>query len=227
LALASRPHAAHIEAAEDRCRDFGRQNVPDLSMLRRLRHFLLTLAAVLFLIEAWLWDWTLALGRAAIRLLPWQAFKDAVARLILGLPPYGALALFVIPVFVVEPLKVFAVRAMAHGHILQGLLGLAALKFVGVGVFAFIFDLTRDKVLEIAWFARFYRWVLMWRDRAHAFIAPYKASVTARLAALKAQSRALLTQVLGEPSDAEGFIASLGRLRARIRRGVGAASRDQ
>ena len=195
-------------------------------MLHRPRNFLLTLAAVLFLIEAWLWDWTQALGRAAIRLLPWQAFKDAVARLILGLPPYGALALFVLPVFVVEPLKVFAVRAMAHGQMLQGLLGLVALKFVGLGVIAFIFDLTRDKVLEIGWFARFYRWVLLWRDRAHAFIAPYKAAVTARLAAIKAQARALVAQVFGEPAKEEGFIAALARLRARIRRRAGAVSSD-
>ena len=111
-------------------------------MLHRLKHFLLTVAALLFLIEAWLWDWTLVLGRAAIRLLPWQAFKDAVARLIESLPPYAALVFFIIPVFVVEPLKIVAVRAMAHGHMFKGLLALVALKFVGVGVFAFIFDLT-------------------------------------------------------------------------------------
>ncbi|MGO8738347.1 hypothetical protein [Rhodoblastus sp.] len=195
-------------------------------MLHRLKHFLLTVAAVLFLIEAWLWDWTLVLGRAVIRLLPWQAFKDAVARLIESLPPYAALVFFVIPVFVVEPLKIFAVRAMTHGHMFKGLLALVALKFVGVGVFAFIFDLTRDKVLEIGWFARFYRWVLMWRDKAHAFIAPYKAAVVARLAALKARSRALLAQIIGEHSQEEGFIASLGRIRARIRRRVGAAFHD-
>jgi hypothetical protein len=196
-------------------------------MPHRLKHFLLTLAAVLFLIEAWLWDWTQALGRALIGLLPWQAFKDAVARIIASLPAYGALTLFVLPIFVVEPLKVFAVRAMAHGHILKGLLGLAALKFVGVGVFAFIFDLTRDKVLEIAWFARFYRWVLMWRDKAHAFIAPYRAAVVARLAALKAQARGLLARTFGKSSGEENFVASLGRIRARIRRIVGAASPDQ
>ncbi len=196
-------------------------------MLHRLRNFLLTLAAVLFLIEAWLWDWTLALGRAAIRVLPWRAFKDAVARIIESLPPYGALTLFVLPVFVVEPLKVFAVGAMAHGHIFEGLLGLVALKFVGVGVFAFIFDLTRDKVLEIGWFARFYRWVLMWRDRAHAFIEPYKAAVAARLALIKARARALVTQALGESGKVEGFVGSLARLRARIRGRADAASPDQ
>ncbi len=190
-------------------------------MPHRLRNFLLTLAAIVFLIEAWLWDWTLALGRAVVALLPWQAFKDAVARMIASLPPYGALAFFVIPFFVVEPLKVFAVRAMAHGHWFKGLFGLAALKFVGVGVFAFVFDLTRDKVLEIGWFARFYRWVLMWRDKAHDFIAPYKAAVKARLAAIKAQATALVAAMFGDASGDDGLFAALGRLRARIRRSAG------
>lgn len=190
-------------------------------MSHRLKNFLLTLAAIFFLIEAWLWDWTLALGRAIVARLPWQAFKDAVARMIASLPPYGALAFFVIPFFVVEPLKVFAVRELAHGHWFKGLFGLAALKFLGVGVFAFIFDLTRDKVLEIGWFARFYRWVLMWRDKAHDFIAPYKAAVVARLAAIKAQATALVAAMFGDASGDDGFFAALGRLRARIRRSAG------
>lgn len=190
-------------------------------MPHRLRNFLLTLAAIVFLIEAWLWDWTQALGRAIVALLPWRAFKDAVARMIASLPPYGALAFFVIPFFVVEPLKVFAVRAIAHGYWFKGLFGLVALKFVGVGVFAFIFDLTRDKVLEIGWFARFYRWVLMWRDKAHDFIAPYKAAVAARLAAIKAQARAVVAEMFRESSGDDGFFAALRRVRARIRRGAG------
>jgi hypothetical protein len=189
-------------------------------MPHRLRNFLLTLAAILFLIEAWLWDWTQALGRAIVALLPWRPFKDAVARMIASMPPYGALAFFVVPFFVVEPLKVFAVGAMARGHVVKGLFGLVALKFVGVGVFAFIFDLTREKVLEIGWFARFYRWVLMWRDRAHDFIAPYKAAVMARLAAIRAQARELVDGMFGGASHGDGFFTALGRLRARIRRGA-------
>ncbi|MCI4680340.1 hypothetical protein K9U39_10315 [Rhodoblastus acidophilus] len=194
-------------------------------MPHRLKHALLTFAAIIFLIEAWLWDVMIALGRGFVRLLPWQAFKDAVARLIERLPPYGALLLFVIPVAVVEPLKVVAVRQMAHGHLFSGLLVLAALKFVGLGVFAFVFDLTRDKVLAIGWFARFYYWVLMWRERAHAFIAPYKAAVLARLAALRAEA-ARLGAAFGLPASRGGLIAMLGRVRARIRRSARTAPLD-
>ena len=87
----------------------------------------------------------------------------------------------------IEPLKVVAIREVAHGHLLRGVLAFIVLKFVGVGLVAFVFDLTRDKLLAIGWFARFYTWIILWRDRAHAFIAPYKAAVRARIAVLEAR----------------------------------------
>ncbi len=186
-------------------------------MPHRLKHALLTLAAIVFLIEAWLWDMTIALGRFAIGLLPWQAFKDAVVRLISGLPPYGALPLFVIPVAVIEPLKIFAIRALAHGHFLRGVLAFLALKFIGVALVAFIFDLTRDKLLTIGWFARFYAWVIKWRDKAHAFIEPYKASVRAKIVALKARLAEIALRL--DLSAGRGRLGeTLLRLRARVRR---------
>jgi hypothetical protein len=187
------------------------------AMPHRLKHALLTLAAIFFLIEAWLWDITIALGRWLIGLVPWQAFKDAIVRLIAGLPPYGALPLFLIPFIVIEPLKIVALRALAHGHFLRGILAFIALKFVGVGLIAFVFDLTRDKLLSIGWFARFYAWVIQWRDKAHAFIEPYKASVREKIAELKAQLPELRRR-LGLPEGRGGFGETLARLRARVRK---------
>src|SRR5574337_1712013 len=101
-------------------------------MPHRLKHALLTFAALVFLIEAWLWDLMIALGRWTVGLLPWAAFKAAIVQLIERLPPYGALPLFLIPIAVVEPLKFVAVDQIAHGHLFRGLLALVALKFVGV-----------------------------------------------------------------------------------------------
>ena len=186
-------------------------------MPHRLKHALLTLAAIFFLIEAWLWDMTIALGRGLIGLLPWQEFKDAIVRLIAGLPPYGALPLFLIPVIIIEPLKIVAIEQLAHGHIFRGILAFIVLKFVGVALVAFVFDLTRDKLLSIGWFARFYAWVIMWRDRAHAFIAPYKEDVRAKLAELKAQLPELRRR-LGLPEGHGGLGETLARLRARVRK---------
>jgi hypothetical protein len=186
-------------------------------MLHHLKHALLTLAAIFFLIEAWLWDMTIALGRWLVGLLPWQEFKDFFARLVERLPPYGALPLFVIPVVVIEPLKIVAIRALAHGHFIKGVLAFIALKFIGVALIAFIFDLTRDKLLAIGWFERFYAWVVLWRDKAHAFIAPYKASVREKIAELKAQLSDLRRR-LGLPEGRGGLVETLARLRARVQK---------
>lgn len=186
-------------------------------MERRLKHILLTVAAIVFLIEAWLWDKSIQIGRRALGLIPWEQFKAFIAGLIQRLPPYGALPLFLLPVVVVEPLKVVAVRQIAHGHWLTGLLAFVILKFVGVGLIAFIFDLTRGKLLSIGWFARFYEWVAHWRDIAHAFIEPYKTVVRARVLALKARAAELVRGLDGQPGGGR-LMEALLRVRARIRK---------
>jgi hypothetical protein len=186
-------------------------------MPHRLKHALLTLAAVIFLIEAWLWDMTIALGRWAVNLVPWQEFKETVVKLIERLPPYGALPLFLIPVIVIEPLKFIAITQIAHGHLLRGLLTFVVLKFVGVGLIAFIFELTREKLLAIDWFERFYDWVIMWRDKAHAFIEPYKSVVLAQVAELRARLDDL-QRSLNLSAGKGGVVALLSRIRARVRK---------
>jgi hypothetical protein len=185
-------------------------------MLHRIKHTLLTLAAIVFLVEAWLWDLTIALGRWAVSLVPWQEVKQAIARLIERLPPYGALPLFIIPVIVIEPLKFFAIEQIAHGHLFTGLMGFVALKFVGVGLIAFIFDLTREKLLAIGWFNRFYLWMAKWRDKAHEFIAPYKVAVMEQIAMIRGRVAEIRQRLL--PAGKGGVVALLARLRAHVRR---------
>ena len=185
-------------------------------MPHRLKHALLTFAAIIFLVEAWLWDKTIALGRWAANVAPWQEFKATVVRLIERLPPYGALPLFIIPVVVIEPLKFIAITQITQGHLLQGLLTFVILKFVGVGLIAFIFDLTREKLLAIDWFARFYEWVVMWRDKAHAFIEPYKEVVLTQVAEIKARLLDL-QRSLNLSAGKGGLAETLARIRARVR----------
>ena len=185
-------------------------------MPHRLKHALLTFAALIFLVEAWLWDKTIALGRWAVDLAPWQEFKEAVVRQIQRLPPYGALPLFLIPVVVIEPLKFVAMTQIAHGHFMRGLFTFIILKFVGVGLIAFIFDLTREKLLAIDWFARFYEWVIKWRDIAHDFIEPYKAVVLAHVADLKARIEDL-QRSYNLSVGKGGFTDALARIRALVR----------
>ncbi|MBB4197225.1 hypothetical protein CCR94_14435 [Rhodoblastus sphagnicola] len=189
-------------------------------MPHRLKHALLTVAAVVFLIEAWLWDLTIALGHWVVGLLPWREFKATVVRIVQRLPPYGALPLFLIPFVVIEPLKIIAIEQIAHGHFFRGVLAFIVLKFVGVGLIAFIFDLTREKLLAIGWFASFYRWVVKWRDKAHAFIEPYKVAVRARIADLKFRISEIRRR-LNLSAGKGGVMELLVRLRARARKPQG------
>ena len=55
--------------------------------------------------------------------------------------------------------------------------GAGLAKVVSLGVTAFIFDLTRDKLLQLAWFRQLYDWVLWLLERAHALVDPVKRRI--------------------------------------------------
>ena len=56
---------------------------------------------------------------------------------------------------------------------------LALAKAVSMGVTAFIFDVTKPKLLQLPWFRWLYAHVLDWLARAHALIDPIKNEVRA------------------------------------------------
>ncbi len=177
-------------------------------MIKRLtRPFLLLLAAG-FLFEAWLWDKLTEAGHWLRGCIPFQAFKRWVATIIARIPAWAALLLFAIPVIIVQPLKFAALWLMVQGHVVLGLLGFVAIKIVGFGTMAFLFDLTRDKLMTFGWFAWLYQRVLWLRAKASAFIAPYTRGLKAHVTALKLAVFALL----GLKSERRSLLM---RLRAR------------
>jgi hypothetical protein len=50
-------------------------------------------------------------------------------------------------------------------------------KFLGVGVTAFLFDVTRSKLLQMQWFERLYTCVLALRARANELVDPVKLRI--------------------------------------------------
>ena len=54
---------------------------------------------------------------------------------------------------------------------------LSLAKLLGLGVTAFVFDATRDKLLQISWFRRMYDWVMSARDWAYAQTEPIRARI--------------------------------------------------
>ena len=141
--------------------------------MRRLHPFLILLALV-FLFEAWLWERLAPIVRFVVTRIPWAAFKARIAASIEGLPPYPTLLVFLVPVLLLLPLKFLALWMLAHEHWLGALGVLAFAKMMGLGVTAFIFDLTRPKLLELPWFRRLYDRVIVWLAWAHGLIDPIK-----------------------------------------------------
>ncbi|WP_246207059.1 hypothetical protein [Methylocystis heyeri] len=187
----------------------------DLILRRIARAFWFTLA-VLFLLESWLWDHVKVWLRLLAEALGVKRIEERIASLIRDLSPWATLTVFIIPVLTILPLKIYAVAQMAQGHFAYGLCVIFAAKALGLGVTAFLFDLCRDKLLQMSWFASFYHLVLRIRAWAHDLVAP----VRARLHELRLAAKAMLAEALG--AGRSQFLRRLKLIRAMARRGGGA-----
>lgn len=129
-------------------------------LVKRLSRPLWFVLAALFLFEAWLWDVVGGLLTRLAAAIAFESLKQALVRAINALPAPLVLLLFVIPIAVIEPFKIVGLWLIAHHHFVYGAGAFVAAKVFGVGVAAFLFDATRGKLLSMAWFARFYAWVM-------------------------------------------------------------------
>lgn len=134
----------------------------------------MVLLAALFLIQAWIWDAFVFVARGLVALIPWTELKARIMVWINRLPILIVLIIYGIPFLIVEPLKVVLVWLMATGHFAAGVVGLILLESFGVGLLAIIFDLTRQRLLQLPWFAWLYDKVLIFHHFADRLVAPYK-----------------------------------------------------
>jgi hypothetical protein len=146
-------------------------------MLRRILQPLWFLLALIFLIEAWLWDHLEPVVARVVGWIPLRAFKAWLAERVDMLSPAMTLIVFIVPVIPLFPLKMFGLWLLANEYWVSALVILVLAKFLGVGVAAFIFDVTRPKLLQMAWFQKLYDWVMMLRTTAHAIIDPIKLRI--------------------------------------------------
>ena len=144
------------------------------AMMRRLLQPFWVLLAVIFLIEAWLWDHLEPIVARFVAWLPLRAFKQWLAERVDTLSPAMTLIVFAVPVLPLFPLKLVGLWLLANEYWASAIIMIVFAKFVGVGVTAFIFDVTRPKLLEMAWFERIYEFILAVRAKATALVAPMK-----------------------------------------------------
>jgi hypothetical protein len=143
-------------------------------MLRRLLQPVWVLLAVIFLIEAWLWDHLEPIVAWVVAKIPLQAFKAWLADRVDTLSPAMTLIVFVVPVIPLFPLKLIGFWLLTHEYWLSAVFTILFAKLVGVGVTAFVFDVTRPKLLEMGWFEWLYEFVMSLRAKAAALVDPIK-----------------------------------------------------
>jgi hypothetical protein len=90
--------------------------------------------------------------------------------------PGATLIVFVVPVLPLLPLKALGLWLLAHKYFVSAVLVIVFAKLLGVGITAFLFDVTRDKLLQMRWFNRLYEWVLAAREWSKAQVDPIKAA---------------------------------------------------
>ena len=146
-------------------------------MMRRLFKPLWVLLAVIFLIEAWLWDHLEPIVERVVARIPLRAFKHWLAEKIDALSPAMTLIVFVVPVIPLFPLKLFGLWLLTHEYWVSAIAMMVFAKLLGVGVTAFIFDVTRPKLLKMQWFKKLYELVLALRAKAADLVNPIKLRI--------------------------------------------------
>ena len=157
--------------------------------------------------------------RSHCRRYPVGWIKPALVRLVDRLSPQATLVVFVVPFILLLPLKFLEFWFLAHRQWVATIAVLVLAKLVGLGVTAFIFEATKDKLLQMAWFRRLYEFFERARHWAHEKIAP----ITRRLREWSRQTVDPITQRLRRwrrlfrPRHAGRLFQRVMRIRRRMR----------
>src|SRR6187399_1738063 len=100
--------------------------------MRRWLHPLLTLLAIVFLIEAWLWSHLEPVVEWIVARIPLRAVKAWIAGTIRKLSPAATLIVFVVPVIVLLPLKLLGLWLLANKHWIAAGSLIVVAKLVGL-----------------------------------------------------------------------------------------------
>ena len=145
--------------------------------MRRLLQPLWVLLAIIFLIEAWLWDHLEPVVARVVAALPLHTFKQWLADRVDSLSPAMTLIVFIVPVIPLFPLKLVGFWLLTHEYWMSAIATILFAKLLGVGVAAFVFDVTRPKLLEMSWFETLYEFVMALRAKATALVEPFKQKI--------------------------------------------------
>jgi hypothetical protein len=139
------------------------------------------------IIEEWLWDGLSAFGHFLIGLLRLDDFERWLSQV----SPNVALVAFMVPVLIVTPINLYALRLLAHGLILQGILLEIVAKLLGTLLVSRVFTLTKNQLLSFRLLAVIYSTVMRWLNWAHQKITDTTVYKLAK--ALKLQLKSIIS----------------------------------
>jgi len=146
--------------------------------MRRLLRPLWILLALIFLLEAWLWGRVEPVIARVVALIPLPRLKKWFAERVEHLSPGATLLVFAVPIILLAPLNLVEAWLLAKKYFVSAMILIVLQKIVGVGIIAFVFDVTRDKLLRMNWFRRLYEFIIDLRARASEIVAPFKLAIT-------------------------------------------------
>lgn len=164
--------------------------------MRRLSRLFWTFVALVFLLEAWLWDRLAPLVGWLVGLIPLARLKAAVAAGIGRLPPYATLLVFAVPGAILFPFKLAGLWLIGKGYILAGGAVFLLAKTVGLAITAFLFETCKPKLMQLGWFVRLHDALLRFRAWAHAQTEPARQAIRALHARISRQRSRIATMLL-------------------------------
>ncbi|WP_409188189.1 hypothetical protein [Bradyrhizobium sp. RDM4] len=118
-------------------------------MKRILKPVTYILAAIYFLVDALFMAVAAPISRWLARHFEFKRLRAWIR----SLPPYPSLALFSVPVIILEPIKPVAAYLVATGQFLSGVAAFIGCELLKLVLVERLFHLTRDKLMRIPAFA--------------------------------------------------------------------------
>jgi hypothetical protein len=109
-------------------------------------------------------------SRVTDMLSPLRVVWTPVRRWVQSLGPYASLCVVVVPLAIVEPLKLVAVVVAGTGHWLTGTVTIACAYAVSLFFVERLFVVAKPKLLTLPWFAAAWKWFVAMRRNALAWI---------------------------------------------------------
>lgn len=158
--------------------------------LRRLTTPVVVAVALLYFIIDALF---LSLLRPVVTRLARLPVFGRIAAWVARLGPYPTLALFLVPIVILEPVKPVGFYLIGTGHMVHGALVIAIGELLKITLVERLFHLSRHKLMSIPAFAWVYGFVVGWLARLRAL--PAWQAVLRRVNRIKALTRRLTHRI--------------------------------